>query len=140
MNGSRQANAELIDGILAGMPAVGFCPIADLPSISVPGQMTSRASFLQRSCRLVPRTSRNTRLAHIPVKCRQACSRDIGCEYVIVGHSERRAMMGECSEIVAAKVHGGTLRQPASKPICVSARPWKSARPSDTTAVIDESD
>ena len=28
---------------------------------------------------------------------------DVGCEYVIVGHSERRALMAETSEIVAAK-------------------------------------
>jgi triosephosphate isomerase len=29
--------------------------------------------------------------------------RDVGCEYVIVGHSERRALMGESSEVVAEK-------------------------------------
>jgi triosephosphate isomerase len=29
--------------------------------------------------------------------------KDIGCEYVIVGHSERRAIMGESSATVAAK-------------------------------------
>lgn len=29
--------------------------------------------------------------------------KDVGCEYVIVGHSERRAMMGESNEIVASK-------------------------------------
>ena len=29
--------------------------------------------------------------------------KDIGCEYVLVGHSERRALMGESSEMVAAK-------------------------------------
>jgi triosephosphate isomerase len=28
---------------------------------------------------------------------------DVGCEYVIVGHSERRAMMGESNELVADK-------------------------------------
>ena len=28
---------------------------------------------------------------------------DVGCEYVIVGHSERRAAMGESSEVVAEK-------------------------------------
>lgn len=32
--------------------------------------------------------------------------RDVGCEFVIVGHSERRALLAETDEQLAAKLHG----------------------------------
>lgn len=30
---------------------------------------------------------------------------DVGCRYVILGHSERRAIMGECDKMVSEKLH-----------------------------------
>ena len=47
-----------------------------------------------------------------------AMLRELGCEYVIVGHSERRALYGETDERVAAKF--GTAQSHGLKPIlCV---------------------
>lgn len=43
---------------------------------------------------------------------------DLGCRYVIVGHSERRAMYGETSEVVAAKV-GAALNVGLTPVLCV---------------------
>jgi triosephosphate isomerase len=44
--------------------------------------------------------------------------KDLGCKYVIVGHSERRAMMHESSEIVAEKF-AAALRQELTPILCV---------------------
>ncbi|MEX2494629.1 MAG: triose-phosphate isomerase [Woeseia sp.] len=44
--------------------------------------------------------------------------KDMGCEYVIVGHSERRALMHETSEAVAAKV-AAALREDIKPILCV---------------------
>jgi triosephosphate isomerase len=44
--------------------------------------------------------------------------KDLGCKYVIVGHSERRAMMHESSEIVAEKF-GAALKEQLTPILCV---------------------
>ena len=43
---------------------------------------------------------------------------DVGCRYVILGHSERRALMGETDEQVSEKMHRGARRQPDSDRLC----------------------
>ena len=37
---------------------------------------------------------------------------DVGCRYVILGHSERRALMGETDAQVSEKLHAALGRQP----------------------------
>ncbi|MDZ7643764.1 MAG: triose-phosphate isomerase [Woeseiaceae bacterium] len=61
---------------------------------------------------------------------------DIGCSHVIVGHSERRALMGESSDIVAAKFLAA-LSQGLQPILCVGET--LEERESDRTEeVIDE--
>lgn len=62
--------------------------------------------------------------------------KDVGCEYVIVGHSERRAMYGESSAIVAAKF----LAAQAAKliPILCVGETLHERESGTTEAVIDE--
>jgi triosephosphate isomerase len=47
-----------------------------------------------------------------------AMLRDFGCRYVIVGHSERRSIFGESSEMVAAKFGAG-LKEGLTPILCV---------------------
>lgn len=47
-----------------------------------------------------------------------AMLRDVGCRYVIVGHSERRALFGDADERVAGKV-GAALRAGLAPILCV---------------------
>jgi triosephosphate isomerase len=62
--------------------------------------------------------------------------KDVGCEYVIVGHSERRAMYGESSEIVAAKF---TAAQAAGLvPILCVGETLAEREAGTTEKVIDE--
>jgi triosephosphate isomerase (TIM) len=47
---------------------------------------------------------------------------EFGCRYVIVGHSERRAIHAESDQLVADKAQAALAR--ASRPSSASARPW----------------
>jgi triosephosphate isomerase len=101
MNGSSEANKALLEGIVAGVPAgQGFrllvCPpfpyLADVAAkvsgsaVSVGAQNVSEHEKGAFTGEVSP-----------------GMLKDIGCEYVIVGHSERRAIYGESSFQVAAK-------------------------------------
>ena len=52
---------------------------------------------------------------------------DVGCRYVILGHSERRHKFGETDELISRKVQAAWPRGCASS--SASARRWRSARP-----------
>jgi len=101
MNGSNAANKELVAGIVAGVPrGAGFsllvCPpypylsavvaLAEGSAVKVGAQTVSEHESGAYTGEVAP-----------------AMLKDIGCEYVIVGHSERRALYGESSFQVAAK-------------------------------------
>jgi triosephosphate isomerase len=61
---------------------------------------------------------------------------DSGCEYVLVGHSERRALMGESSDIVAAKFVAALAA--GLKPILCVGETLQEREAEQTEAVIDE--
>ena len=102
MNGSRQANAALVKGLLAG--------VARTPDVEV--LVCPPAAYFE---------SVGAALSGSPVKLgaqnlaesdkpgaftgeiHGAMLKDVGCTHVIVGHSERRALYGETDAIVARK-------------------------------------
>ena len=53
---------------------------------------------------------------------------DVGCRYVILGHSERRHKLGETDAFINRKVHAALAAGLAGHPRA-SARRWRSARP-----------
>jgi len=61
---------------------------------------------------------------------------DVGCEYVIVGHSERRALMGESSETVAAKFRAA--RDAGLIPVLCVGESQAEREANQTEAVVDE--
>jgi len=101
MNGSMAANEALVSGIVAGVPeGSGFrllvCP--PFPYLaSVASQLAGSAVALGAQT-----VSEHESGAYTGETAPQML-KDIGCEYVIVGHSERRALYGETSKQVAAK-------------------------------------
>ena len=101
MNGSGAANAALVAGIVAGVPAAsGFrllvCP--PLPYLAaVATQLKGSAVSLGAQ-----NVSEHEAGAYTG-ETAPSMLKDVGCDYVIVGHSERRACYGETSELVAAK-------------------------------------
>lgn len=102
MNGTRAQAAALVDGILAGIDSVAnveivLCP----PFIYLPllAQKVNRQSGIAYGGQNLDSHASGAYTGEIsgPMLA------DIGCRYVIVGHSERRALFGESDEIVMHK-------------------------------------
>ncbi|MGC8697307.1 MAG: triose-phosphate isomerase, partial [Halothiobacillus sp.] len=103
LNGTPAASDALVASILAGMASLDAVDIGVCPP-----------------CVLIPQAVHQTTGTHLAVGA-QNCSefvtgaytgevsadmlREVGCRYVLVGHSERRALFGETNEIAARKVH-----------------------------------
>jgi triosephosphate isomerase len=102
MNGSRQANSMLIEKIAAGLTGcrdveVVVCPPAVyLDSV---GRALDGAALKLGAQNLCDRDAPGAFTGEI----HGAMLKEFDCDYVIVGHSERRALYGETDALVAAK-------------------------------------
>jgi triosephosphate isomerase len=100
MNGSREANAALLDGILAGLDGKG----ADC-AVCVPAPYLFQCEQLLAGS-AVAWGAQDVATEPCGAFTGEVCAamlRDFACRYVIVGHSERRAYHGESNELVARK-------------------------------------
>ena len=102
MHGSRAENARLLEGVLAGLPADG----ADCECVVCPPFVylqdvarTLRDSALKLGGQDVCAEPQGAFTGEVSA----AMLRDVGCEFVIVGHSERRALYAEGDQLVARK-------------------------------------
>jgi triosephosphate isomerase len=134
MNGSNSANKALISGIVAGIPdGDGFrllvCPpFPYLAAVADQLEGSKVALGAQTVC--------EHESGAFTGETAPSMLKDVGCEYVIVGHSERRAMYGESSEIVAAKF---TAAQAAGLvPILCVGETLAEREAGTTEKVIDE--
>jgi len=113
MNGSSSSVKELIAGITAGMSSVNKAEVVVCPPAVY-----------------IPRVSGAAESSGVKVGSQNICDqdkgaftgeisgemlKDIGCEYAIVGHSERRSLYGESDEQVAARF--AAARRNGIKPI-----------------------
>ncbi|MGI9238398.1 MAG: triose-phosphate isomerase [Woeseiaceae bacterium] len=101
MNGSNETNKALLEGIVAGIPdGQGFrllvCPPFPFLATVVSHVAGSTVSVGAQN------VSENDSGAFTG-EVAPSMLKDVGCDYAIVGHSERRALYGETSEQVAAK-------------------------------------
>ena len=101
MNGSNAANEALLAGIVAGIPSgSGFSMLVCPPFPYLAAAATKIAgSGVKLGAQNVSEHDSGAYTGEVA----PAMLSDIGCEYVIVGHSERRAMYGESSFQVAQK-------------------------------------
>ena len=99
MNGSRSANAQLLSGVLEARPFscdVAVCvPYPYLPETAV----SLSGSELRWGAQDCSAHESGAYTGEVSV----AMLAEFGCRYVIVGHSERRAMHGETDALVAEK-------------------------------------
>ena len=134
MNASSAANAELTDGILAGMPQSDSVKLLICPPYPYLPELAQKlaGSNLAIGAQNVSQHQSGAYTGEVS----PGMLADIACEYAIVGHSERRAMMGECSDIVAAKfvaALGAGL-----KPILCIGETLEEREADRTEAIIDE--
>ena len=101
MNGSTAANAELVSGIIAGLPeGSGFQVLVCPPFPYVPAVASqAQGTAVKVGAQNVSEHEKGAFTGEVA----PAMLADVGCEYVIVGHSERRSLYGETSQQVAAK-------------------------------------
>ncbi|MCH9693801.1 MAG: triose-phosphate isomerase [Gammaproteobacteria bacterium] len=134
MNGSNAANQELIDGIVAGVPdGDGFqllvCP--PLPYLAVVA-----ASATGSGVAVGAQNVSEHEAGAYTGETSAAMLKDVGCEYVIVGHSERRALYAESSAQVAAKFVAAQAGGLA--PILCVGETLEEREAGTTESVIDE--
>ena len=134
MNGSSAANAALVAGIVDGVPAGdGFsllvCP--PFPYLAAIAEQ-AQGSQVKVGAQNVSEHEKGAYTGEVA----PAMLRDVGCEYVIVGHSERRALYGESSAQVAEKF---VAAQAAGlTPILCVGETLEEREAGTTAAVVDE--
>ena len=106
MHGSRASNAALVGGIAAGLarnaPLAARCDVAIFPtfvhleSVAALAAATPIAWGAQDCCAEPGPGAYTGEVAASSLQ-------ELGCRYVLVGHSERRALYGESDELVARK-------------------------------------
>ena len=118
MHGSRAENARAHRGAAgrgvrrSRRPLCVICP---------PFVYLQEAARLLRDCGTAawaPRTSAPRAQGAFTGEVSAAMLKDVGCRYVIVGHSERRALYGESDQLVARKF-GAAQRQGLMPILCV---------------------
>ena len=134
MNGSSAANAELVAGIIDGVPAGGGFSLLVCPPFPYLAAVASQVegSPVALGAQNVSEHEKGAYTGEVA----PAMLRDVGCEYVIVGHSERRSLYGETSAQVAAKFVAA--QSAGLTPILCVGETLEEREAGTTEAVIDE--
>ena len=132
MNGSLAANQGLLNGLVPLLPSLGtvksaICaPFPYLAQVAQALKGTNIAVGAQDVCQF----DNGAYTGGVSA----AMLKDIGCRYVIVGHSERRTIFGESSELVALKF--AAVRKAGLTPILCVGETLTEREAGDAEAVI----
>ena len=108
MNGSLQANADLVSGLVQGLPAPLSCGVG----VAVPAAYLAQVqALLQGSAIAVAAqdVSQHEKGAYTG-EVSASMLQDFGVRYALVGHSERRQYHGETDAVVAAKAQAALAK------------------------------
>jgi len=101
LNGSNQSVSDLVRGIKAGMGDVKVAEVVVCPPfIYIP---TVNSAIAGSGIKLGSQNMCDQDSGAFTGEVSGPMLKDNGCEYVIIGHSERRAMYGESDEVTAGK-------------------------------------
>ncbi|MDH5386859.1 MAG: triose-phosphate isomerase [Gammaproteobacteria bacterium] len=115
MNGSSDSVKELMNGIKAGMGGVNAEVVVCPPFVYIP----SVADAIGDSgIKLGAQNMCDQDAGAFTGEVSGPMLKDVGCEYVIIGHSERRAMYGETDEVTAIK-YGAVLKNGLKPIFCI---------------------
>ena len=134
MNGSHAANAELVDGIVAGMPQSDTVELLVCPPFPYLGTLAAKLSGT--GVALGAQNVSQHESGAYTGETAPSMLRDVGCQYVIVGHSERRSIMGESSATVAAKFKAA--QDAGLIPVLCVGETQEQREAEQTVAVVDE--
>jgi len=99
MHGSRAANRALLEAILKGVPKGSQCAVCPpFPFLAEVAEQL-RGSTVALGAQNVSEHAQGAYTGEVSA----AMLKELGCRYVIVGHSERRQIYGEADKQVAAK-------------------------------------
>lgn len=134
MNGSTAANEALVSGVVAGVPdGDGFRLLVCAPFV----YLSAVAGLLAGSkVALGAQNVSEHESGAFTGEISPSMLADVGCQYVIVGHSERRAMYGESSADVAAKFQAA--QSAGLIPILCVGETLDERESGTTESVIDE--
>jgi len=134
MNGDMASNHELVAGIVAGAPDTDrvkllICP--PFPYLAAMAQATAD-STVAVGAQSVSEHESGAYTGEVAPQMLLDC----GCEYAIVGHSERRSLYSESSEAVAGKFKAAL--EAGLRPILCVGESLEEREAGSTEAVIDE--
>ena len=134
MNGSSTANAELMSGIIAGVPGGSGFSLLVCPPFPYLASVAAQAagSAVSVGAQNVSEHQKGAFTGEVA----PSMLSDVGCEYVIVGHSERRSLYGESSAQVAAKFQA--VQAAGMTPILCVGETLEEREAGTTEKVIDE--
>src|SRR5688500_2409214 len=101
MHGSRAENAELIEALLLGLPGQTPVELAVCPPVGYLWEVGRRLK--SSSIALGAQSVCAEQVGAFTGEASAAMLKDVGCKYVIVGHSERRTIYREDDALVARK-------------------------------------
>lgn len=116
LNGSRAANTALISALRAGLPAESGTDVVVCPPYVYLSDVS--AAIHDSVIRLGAQNVATEDSGAFTGEVAAGMLRDVGCEFVIIGHSERRALYGETDELTAMKV-SAALRGGLTPILCV---------------------
>lgn len=134
MNGSSADNAALLDGIVAGNRASEAVELLVCPPFPYLQEVASRLSGT--GIALGAQNVSEHDSGAFTGETSAGMLKDVGCDHVLVGHSERRTLLGESSETVAAKFAAALAA--GLRPVLCVGETLAEREADSTVAVIDE--
>ena len=134
MNGSNAVNAELVDGIIAGMPASDSVELLICPPFPYLGALAARidGSRLMLGAQTLSEYDSGAHTGEVA----PSMLVEMGCKYVLVGHSERRAIYGEDNATVAAKY--AAAQKVGLTPVLCVGETLEERQAGQTESIIDQ--
>jgi triosephosphate isomerase len=115
MNGTTNSVRELISGIKAGLDGQSAEVVVCPPFVYVP---VVAAEIADSAITLAAQNMSHEDAGAFTGEVSGPMLKDVGCEYVILAHSERRAMYGETDEVAASK-YGAALKNNLKPIFCI---------------------
>ncbi|MGB5354674.1 MAG: triose-phosphate isomerase [Woeseia sp.] len=134
MHGSRAANAALVRGLRDGFGGSDSVEMLVCPPFPYLADVAAELEGSQ--IRVGAQNVSEHESGAFTGECSASMLSDVGCDYVLVGHSERRALMGETSAVVAAKFVAALSK--GLRPILCVGETLEEREAGHTESVIDE--